>query len=144
MCTPVLAVWTTCAFNFFTKNPKNYHAFLIFFFTVLWYFTCSKSMEIICVNFSFDLCILCSCVNFLVRSLIQNVSCDVDVWALNFMMSLPLIVCLIHSIVLVDFFVYIFGKMFNGVSWFFFFLLLKILAIFSICVKFDLCLQSFV
>jgi len=60
VCTPVLAVWTPCAFNFFIKIPKK---ITMCSWYVFWLFgdifTCSGLMKIIRVNFTFDSYILC-------------------------------------------------------------------------------------
>jgi len=45
MCTPVIAVRTPCAFNFFIKIPKKLLCVLDMFLTVCWYFYMFKTDE---------------------------------------------------------------------------------------------------
>jgi len=59
MCTPVLAIWTSCVFWFLYKIPKNCYAFLVCFLPFCDVFTYSRLMEIVRVNFTFDSYILC-------------------------------------------------------------------------------------
>jgi len=92
------------------KSQKNYYVFLICFWLFCDIFTCLRLMKIICVNFSWFVYFVCFCVNFLVWFLIQNLSCDIDVW--------HLILCWVH--------LWFCANSFNCVSWFLF-------TIFAIC-----------
>ena len=85
------------------KSQKNYYVFLICFWLFYDIFTCLRLVKIICVNFSFDLYILCVFVWIFLYDFWSKICHVMLMFGTWFYDEFTSDLVLIHSIVLVDF-----------------------------------------